>query len=148
MEDKCFECEIAEDLQQHHVVPRSRGGTKTVTLCYSCHMKAHGRDSKGLNMSRLTKEALARLKEQGVQLGNLESLNKHRAKGTATMKARGQANVSKYSPIVKAILADGPLSVRKVAKRLEDMGVKTPQGKTKWSYAMTQKIMKRLKQEE
>lgn len=92
-------------------------------------------------ISKRTKEALARLKEQGVQLGNLESLNKHRAKGTATMKARGQANVSKYSPIVKAILADRPLSVRKVAKRLEDMGVKTPQGKTKWSYAMTQKIM-------
>ena len=92
-------------------------------------------------ISKRTKEALARLKEQGVQLGNLESLNKHRAKGTATMKARGQANIAKYSPIVKAILADGPLSVRKVAKRLEAMGVRTPQGKTKWSYGMTRKVM-------
>ena len=27
---KCFECEATEDLQEHHVVPKSRGGTKTV----------------------------------------------------------------------------------------------------------------------
>ena len=65
MENKCFECEIIEDLQQHHVVPKSRGGTKTVTLCHSCHMKAHGRDSKGLNHSRLAREGQQRKKETG-----------------------------------------------------------------------------------
>ena len=57
---ECFECGATADLQEHHVVPRLRGGTMTVTLCLSCHMKAHGRDSKGLNHSKLTKEGLAK----------------------------------------------------------------------------------------
>lgn len=40
---KCFECgnEAAED---HHVIPKVMGGTKTVPLCTSCHMKVHGLD--------------------------------------------------------------------------------------------------------
>ena len=66
---ECFECGATEELQEHHVVPKSRGGTKTVTLCYSCHMKAHGRDSKGLEHGRLTKEGIAKAKSNGVKMG-------------------------------------------------------------------------------
>lgn len=37
---RCFECgEPAR--HQHHVVPRARGGTKTVPLCAQCHALAH-----------------------------------------------------------------------------------------------------------
>lgn len=36
----CFECG-RDAHHQHHVVPRSRGGTKTVPLCVDCHSKAH-----------------------------------------------------------------------------------------------------------
>ncbi|MDD7913775.1 HNH endonuclease [Polaribacter ponticola] len=38
---KCFECgeEATED---HHIIPRVYGGTKTIPLCSSCHMKVHG----------------------------------------------------------------------------------------------------------
>jgi len=39
----CFECGgLAE--HEHHVVPESLGGTKTVPLCRSCHALAHGVD--------------------------------------------------------------------------------------------------------
>jgi hypothetical protein len=55
---ECFECGATKDIQEHHVVPRLRGGTKTVPLCYSCHCKAHGRDSKGLEHSRLVSEGI------------------------------------------------------------------------------------------
>ena len=85
---KCFECETTEDLQEHHVVPKSRGGTKTVTLCYECHMKAHGRDSKGMYHSRLVKEALARAKVKGVKLGNRTNLSEAQKKGVAAQKAK------------------------------------------------------------
>jgi hypothetical protein len=39
----CFECgrPAAED---HHVVPESLGGTKTVPLCADCHAKVHALD--------------------------------------------------------------------------------------------------------
>lgn len=37
----CFECGGVAH-HQHHVVPRSQGGTKTIPLCVTCHGLAHG----------------------------------------------------------------------------------------------------------
>jgi hypothetical protein len=37
---RCFECGSPAECD-HHVVPRSMGGTKTVPLCESCHSKVH-----------------------------------------------------------------------------------------------------------
>lgn len=55
----CWECEVNTDnIHHHHVVPRSRGGQKTVPLCLDCHAKAHHR-KKAMSSSRLVKEALA-----------------------------------------------------------------------------------------
>ena len=38
----CFECGRPADMD-HHVVPRLRGGQRTVPLCLACHGKAHDR---------------------------------------------------------------------------------------------------------
>ena len=66
---KCWECEIeTEVIHHHHVVPQSRGGTKTVPLCEPCHSKAHHKE-KNMTTSKLTKEALKRKKEAGEFLG-------------------------------------------------------------------------------
>ena len=66
----CFECGHSKT-ENHHVVPVSKGGTKTVKLCVSCHGKVHnagwrrdnladlireGRKKKGLPVVELTKE--------------------------------------------------------------------------------------------
>jgi len=40
MEIKCFNCGMKAE-HNHHVVPRSKGGIKTVPLCNSCHSKVH-----------------------------------------------------------------------------------------------------------
>jgi len=40
MSKSCFECGKPA-LHEHHVVPRSMGGTKTVWLCLPCHGKVH-----------------------------------------------------------------------------------------------------------
>lgn len=37
----CFECGLPAK-HNHHVVPQSLGGTKTVPLCDGCHPRAHG----------------------------------------------------------------------------------------------------------
>lgn len=37
----CFECGSTEDIEHHHVVPKSLGGTKTVPLCIKCHSLVH-----------------------------------------------------------------------------------------------------------
>jgi hypothetical protein len=41
--EPCFECGDPSE-HDHHVVPVSRGGTKTVPLCVGCHAKAHHTD--------------------------------------------------------------------------------------------------------
>ena len=65
MGDICWECDMeAEEIHHHHVVPRSRGGTKTVGLCLECHGKAHHR-KKNMHASKLTKEAIQALKDAG-----------------------------------------------------------------------------------
>ena len=52
---RCFECD-APAKHQHHVIPRSLGGTRTVPLCEHHHGIVHGAD---LRTSALTKAALA-----------------------------------------------------------------------------------------
>ena len=69
----CFECGIDGEIHNHHVVPKSKGGTKTVPLCIICHGKIHGRDF--LNHKQLTRQGLANAKKRGVKLGKPENLN-------------------------------------------------------------------------
>ena len=57
MSDACFECGSTENLHMHHVVPRSRGGTKTIPLCERHHAAVHGHN--GIGTSALTRAALA-----------------------------------------------------------------------------------------
>lgn len=69
MSEVCFECG-QEAVHNHHVVPKTLGGTKTVPLCEQCHSKVHGRD---LSISALQREAvqktIARYKAEGKMWG-------------------------------------------------------------------------------
>jgi 5-methylcytosine-specific restriction endonuclease McrA len=48
----CAACGSTDDLQHHHLVARSEGGsndeTNLITLCYGCHAKLHERRSNGV----------------------------------------------------------------------------------------------------
>jgi len=59
----CFECG-KPSVCDHHVIPRSLGGTRTVPLCGDCDYKIHG------NGGRLTLDFfIQRKREQGIFLG-------------------------------------------------------------------------------
>ena len=69
---KCFECEKTEDqieIHDHHVVPRSKGGTKTIPLCYVCHAIVHNK--KSVSISELTKTALKKKRKNGYRTGTI-----------------------------------------------------------------------------
>lgn len=100
--NECFECGVTEDLQQHHVVPRSRGGTKTITLCTQCHGKAHGRDLKGLEHSRLTKEGIQRARQRGVKIGN-PNISDFIQKGSVARKIKGRETAMKWGPKIEKL---------------------------------------------
>lgn len=63
----CFECGAPAD-HQHHVVPRSKGGTRTIPLCAACHGKVHGH---ALGGRKLTKDALGAKKARGERTGSV-----------------------------------------------------------------------------
>lgn len=64
---KCFECDSTDNLQNHHVVPRSLGGKKTVKLCGICHGIIHGLDFTDHGL--LVRNGLQRARENNIQLG-------------------------------------------------------------------------------
>lgn len=128
---ECFECGEVSNLHDHHVVPRSRGGTRTVPLCEGCHSKAHHR-KKNMNTSTLTREALQRRKEAGVKLGNpnIEEVGKlGRAKHAE--KARG-FNSNIVSELVRLEEA-GVSTNAEFAECLNRKGFKTSRGKP-WTW--------------
>lgn len=66
MSATCFECGAAAH-HEHHAVPRSRGGTKTVPLCATHHAQAHG--LRGMDTGALTMEGLFRKRLKGERTG-------------------------------------------------------------------------------
>lgn len=94
-EGTCFECSRHGEVQDHHVVPRSLGGTKTVPLCPRCHSLVH---NQNLDVRALQKKGLRGAWEGGKRWGQAPygydlkdgklSPNKPEMKWLSWMKAR------------------------------------------------------------
>jgi hypothetical protein len=127
---KCFECgKVASE--NHHVIPKSLGGKKTIPLCGSCHALVHAMDGKRRDRhSELTKLGLQRAKDRGVILGNPQNLSDEaRALGRKAQSERARnhdANIE--ATIVIIALNNQGYGVRKIAKVLNDNGFKTSKG--------------------
>jgi len=125
MTDPCFECGQPAECD-HHVVPQSKGGTKTVPLCGACHAKAHHQD-KNMTTRKLTKDALAILKAKGVKLGgslpqcrNLtpEARARGAARSAAARKEAADRAVADLVPEIVAMWRTEGLTLRAIATRL------------------------------
>lgn len=64
----CFECGGRAHVH-HHVVPYSRGGTRTLPLCMGCHDKVHDIDERGTAIGVLIKEGIDRARALGRRIG-------------------------------------------------------------------------------
>lgn len=64
----CFECG-KRATQTHHVVPRSKGGKRTIRLCDICHGKVHGK--RTMSTSELTRAALQVKKSKNERVGSI-----------------------------------------------------------------------------
>lgn len=137
-ERMCFECGRPSECD-HHVVPRSRGGTRTVPLCGECHGKAH-HTNKNMNTSTLTKAALAAAKKRGVRLGSSRpghwEGNEHKrlagsrrgVKRAAELRTR-EATVNNAPAVAVALeLRRAGASWQEVAEALNDRGFVTRRG--------------------
>lgn len=63
---ECFEC-AGPAVMDHHVIPRSLGGVRTVPLCEICHGKIHSIDFT--DHSQLIKQGLEKARKRGATLG-------------------------------------------------------------------------------
>jgi hypothetical protein len=144
---ECFECEATQDLHEHHVVPKSRGGTKTVTLCHQCHMKAHGRDGKGLNHRKLTKEGMKtalekrRLIDPNYKFGNpqIEIAQKN---SILIRQKIADEKALEYFNLVSSLYSQTG-SYRATARELNNLGIKTQRNKI-WHASTVSNIIKRM----
>ncbi len=129
MIEKCFECgEVATE--RHHVIPRSKGGTKTVPLCQKCHGLVHG--MKRLNISELTKAALDARKEKVGEWRtgyNFSDEQRGEAAAKVTAKAATNENTMKAKGYAKSLAKEG-LTLESIAARLNSEGHKAPKGGT------------------
>ena len=140
---QCFECGLTTKLHKHHVVPRSLGGKKTVWLCEEHHGLVH--DRKFLNHSVLTKQGLSRAKANGVVLGNIEALRKHRNKDTTNATKQKMVDAETFAKSIFKIIK--PYILHKtnteIANYLNNKGYKTACGK-KFGRAQVWRIVNRF----
>jgi hypothetical protein len=99
----CFECGSSEHIHQHHIIPKSLGGTKTIPLCIVCHGKVHQKDFVKFN--NLAKEGIKRYVENGGKLGR---------KDGAIEDPNEWFNKPKVKPVIK-LLKDPKLTIREIA---------------------------------
>ena len=65
MAKTCFECDAPAE-HDHHIIPKSLGGTRTIPLCVACHSKVHGRS---LTHNALVRQGQARARAEGKTWG-------------------------------------------------------------------------------
>ena len=63
----CFECGDTAS-ENAHIVPKIRGGTKTIPLCGKCHGLAHGMNRSN-DIGALTREGINKARQRGVVFG-------------------------------------------------------------------------------
>ena len=143
----CFECgDTAVSL--HHVIPRSKGGTRTVPLCGMCHAKAHHRDGN-MDTATLTKSALHAKRMRGERAGRIPYGWKLADAASSTVRSkRGNPialeEIPTQTAIVKRIKEEraSGATLRSIAAQLTAEGVPTASGNTVWCHTTIVGILK------
>jgi DNA invertase Pin-like site-specific DNA recombinase len=95
-------------------------------------------------ISQRTRAALAVAKARGVRLGNPSPTPATPAMAAAARAARSRqvaARTADVLPVVRQIQAEGAISLREIARRLQAQGVRTASGKERWSAAQVRRII-------
>jgi len=119
----CFECAAEGPLHDHHVVPRSRGGTKTVALCEACHGLVH---ELSLNTSALTRQAKRRKRARGEHPGGMVQYGYRKTADGIRLEEDPQEQ--QVVELARRLRTAG-LSYRKIAQALEEHGYRSRAGK-------------------
>jgi DNA invertase Pin-like site-specific DNA recombinase len=99
-------------------------------------------------VSARTKAALAQAKRRGVKLGGFRAgarlTAKARARGREVRRAKADARAADIGPTIAEIRRTGIVSLTGIADALNDRGIPTPRGGSKWSAVQVGRILERL----
>ena len=132
----CWECGTAGTVHHHHVVPRSRGGTRTLPLCERCHGLAHHR-GRAMSTAALTRAALAVKRARGERVGSVPLGSTVAADGVHLAPDLAEARAI---DLIAELRADG-LSLRAIAAELNARGV--PARGERWHPTTVARVLRR-----
>lgn len=119
----CVACGSIDELHDHHLVPRSVGGSddesNLITLCNPCHGKIHG-ITKEWNLTKLTKEALQHKKAKGERTGSIPYGFNVADDGIKLIKNEHEQETIRYCIDAK----EAGYSLREIADLLIEQGFK------------------------
>lgn len=84
----CFECGKTAD-HMHHVIPRSRGGTKTLPLCTKCHATVH--NVRAVSNSTLIKIGIEKARAAGKKPGRPTVISSEIKERVLRLRANGMS---------------------------------------------------------
>jgi len=131
----CFECGRPA-AYRHHVIPKSRGGTKTVPLCGACHALVHG--CLALHTRELTRAALRSRRAAGMKTGGDIPFGYRSEAGRLVPDAAEQETVR----LVLDLHGKGE-SLRDIGRALEAAGIARKGGSRAWHPQAVQRILER-----
>lgn len=143
--DECWECGLKGDLHSHHVVPKSRGGTKTIPLCIACHSLAHHK-KKNMASSTLIRESIRRKIANGEPWGgDKEHMDKIRALGAVTRSKNADTFALSILDWCDKMNDLGIHTYMHKVETLNKLNITTRTGK-RWNYSGLHRVIKRARQ--
>ena len=131
----CFEC--GEDAQhQHHVVPRSLGGTKTVPVCVRCHGLIHSREA--MAHPELTRKALQHKKAQGQRVGTVPFGFRLAKNGVRLIPDQRQQQLLSWMRRQR----ERGITLQSICDELERVGHRTAKGLQTWDTTTVYRLVR------
>lgn len=136
----CVACGATKKLHHHHLLPRSLGGsnkeTNLITLCPKCHAIVHQTKANWQSSSELIRKAAIKNHKMGRRWCP-SAYGYDFVEGIAIINKSEMAIIEKIKK-----LKDEGLSIRKIAKKLNEAGHRKKNGKP-WTYSGVWSITKR-----
>ena len=142
--EACWECGKDEEVHYHHVVPRSKGGTRTLPLCLECHGKVH---NKKMHSSELVRASYARRRAQNPDASfgaSEETLKLARKASSETTTAQAVEFEAKVLFWEHSLAGLGYKTYKQKAERLNELGLYTRRG-CDWTAPALCRTIKRAK---
>ncbi len=98
-------------------------------------------------LKKSTQDGIKRAKERGVRFGNPTNLPVAQQLGAQANQTAARARQSELAPMIAGIRAEGITSGAEIAKRLNELGKKTPRGND-WTDANIRRVLRDICREE